>query len=502
MKRAVFWTVFLVSLALCFSAGAVESTEGDWEYEIEDKTARITDYNPSDNPPEVLIVPETLGGYRVTEIGYAFSNYRHLPDGKSEEMPGPRVLVLPDTVREVRQGGIGFEDLEEIRVDSEYYQAVDGVLFERKTGTLVAYPQGKKDRSYRTPEFAQAIAENAFGSSDFLKEVIVTDNVRSIEKRAFHVFHLRIVLPEHIAAIQSGFAVFADEFVSESPRFQVINGMLIDTEKKELLCVPYESGDEHSRIITVPEGVETIGDEAFSFVSCDQLLFPSTLKAIGKSNDISDIYSGSLAFPEGLESIGDNFRISNVKKIVFPASLKSIGYWCFRYISNLESVVFREGITSIGYQSFCNNGSLKTVVLPQTLWHIGEKPYSKENEAFIDCPNLQAFVLPGSSAESFCRRMNIPYEYTYEGLWQAEEREAAEVLSLPGAEQVQIRLTDSTLELSYVLDGSEHRETYRINWKNGRLCMDGGYMNYFMDGRELTLEMNHAELHLTRAEES
>ena len=63
-------------------------------------------------------------------------------------------------------------------------------------------------------------------------------------------------------------------------------------------------------------------------------------------------------------------------------------------------------------------------------------------------------------------------------------------------------MTDSTLELSYVLDGSEHRETYRINWKNGRLCMDGGYMNYFMDGRELTLEMNHAELHLTRAEES
>ena len=249
--------------------------------------------------------------------------------------------------------------------------------------------------------------------------------------------------------------------------------------------------------------METIGAYAFCSISCDQLILPSTLKRIRENNDIYFIYSGSLVFPEGLESIGDDFSPHYLKKLVFPASLKSIGKSCFRYSDDHESVVFREGIVSIGNGSFAKNGALKTVVLPQTLESIAKTSYSSEKRtAFTECPELQACVLPDSAAEKYCRDMDIPYRYTFEGAWQVDSREAAEVLSLPGTERVLIRLDIDTLELSWIRDGSESRETYRIEWKDGRLCMDGGYMDYFMDGSLLTLELNGAELHLTGAEES
>ena len=505
MKRSLFWIVLLISLALACCAFAADRVEGDWEYEVRNYEAWIRRYNPQDDPPEVLIVPETLGGYPVRRIhGNAFLSLRHLPDGKSEEMPSPRVLVLPDKIMKVEPSGISFDGLEEIRIENgAYYQTVDGVLFEKETGTLVAYPRGKKDRTYRVPEFVQAIGTEAFNSSNYLEEVVVTDNVRSIAREAFWTFRLRIVFPEHISSIESGAAFWADEFVSDSPRFRVVNGLLIDTEEKELLCVPYQSADGRSRTITVPEGVETIGKYAFRYVSCNELILPSTLKVIEASNVVSDIYSGTLVFPDGLESIGDDFSPHHLKELVFPASLKSIGKSCFRNNGDLESVVFREGIVSIGNGSFRENSALKTVVLPQTLESIAGISYSSQKRtAFAECPELQARVLPDSAAEEYCRDMNIPYRYTFEGTWQVDSRVAAEVLSLPGAERVLIRLDVDTLELSWILDGSESRETYRIEWKDGRLCMDGGYMDYYMDGSLLTLELNGAELHLTGAEES
>ena len=506
MKRILFCAILILFTALVFGACATDITEGDWVYRAESGTACIRKYNPPDNPPGILNVPESLGGYPVTEIsGYVFSNLRQLPDWKTEEMPGSKVIILPDTIRSIKPLAFDFDETEEIRIEnSEYYETIDGVLFERKTHTLAAYPLGKKDASYTIPEGTLAIAAEAFQPTEHLRQVIVAGSVQSIQKDAFKVFHLHLVLPESVSGIEEGAVIWADRFTSASPRYQVINGMLIDTEKKTLLSVPYTSVSDETTVFDIPEGVEKIGDYALYSVSLRDLFLPSTLKSIGTRNDIYEIYSGSLVFPEGLESIGDYFNVGNLKKIVFPASLKSIGKNCFRYYGGLESVIFQEGLVSIGDDSFCNQKNLKSVVLPQTLKRIGETRFSFEKpEVFENCPKLEARVIPDSTAEKYCRSKDIPYRYTLEGLWQVSSREAEEVLSLPGAEQVLIRLNSNTLELSYSLHGSEHRETYRIEWKDGRLCMEDGYMKYYyLDSEQITLELNQAQLHLTRAEGS
>ena len=505
MKRVLFFLIAFIMLSLvCCACAAGSRQEGDWIYEVVNKTARIEKYNPSDDPPEILTVPETLGGYPVGEIaGFAFWNMRETEGGETEKMPGARVLILPDEIQSIRPNGIAFHDLEEIRIDNgTVYETIDGVLFHRETHTLVTYPGGRKGSDYRVPEGTLVIGENAFNDPEYLRNVVLADSVRTIEKDAFQIQDMHLAISVNVSRIDAGALSGADRITSDSSRYQMIDGMLIDTEENILVCVPEESCTGGAATIRIPEGIETIGKNAFYYISCREVILPSTLKKIEDFNQIRSISLGSLLFPDGLESIGDFFDASGVTELVFPSSLKSIGSHCFTDSNDLESIVFREGVESIGRNSFCRNKNLKTVILPRTLETIGETYFSETGKVFDGCPMLEAKVLPGTAAERFCKKKEIPYQYTFSGLWQAEEPEAKEILSLPDADRILIRLDSDTLELTYILNGSENREIYPIHWRDGMLCMDGGYMNYRMDGRQLILEMDDAQIRLTAVEET
>ncbi len=73
MKRLIVFFVFLSILLASFDSFAATKKDGDWEYDTtgygDSKTVRITGYAPSGDIPEVLEVPEMLGGCPVKEIG-------------------------------------------------------------------------------------------------------------------------------------------------------------------------------------------------------------------------------------------------------------------------------------------------------------------------------------------------------------------------------------------------------------------------------------------------
>ena len=71
MKKQVILFSLLLMLCLFFAPASAE-TEGDFSYSIIDGNAKITAYTGS---AARLILPDTLGGYPVTAIGYcAFRN--------------------------------------------------------------------------------------------------------------------------------------------------------------------------------------------------------------------------------------------------------------------------------------------------------------------------------------------------------------------------------------------------------------------------------------------
>ena len=93
--------------------------------------------------------------------------------------------------------------------------------------------------------------------------------------------------------------------------------------------------------LVIPEGVEEVADNG-----CDQcyrlasIKYPSTLKKIGQSAFCSCNAGPDIILPEGLESIGNYaFSWSNSNKLVLPSTLKSIGERAFTHLISSATII-------------------------------------------------------------------------------------------------------------------------------------------------------------------
>lgn len=104
--------------------------------------------------------------------------------------------------------------------------------------------------------------------------------------------------------------------------------------------------------------------------------------------------------PEGVTTIGpDAFKDSDVESVVLPSTLRKIGFWAFRGCEKLSSITIPEGVTKVEYNTFEMCNSLRSVTLPNSINTI-------EESAFEHCSNLRSIELPSSVKEigkkAFC----------------------------------------------------------------------------------------------------
>ena len=124
--------------------------------------------------------------------------------------------------------------------------------------------------------------------------------------------------------------------------------------------------------ITIPSGVETIGDSAFA--GCTGLT--------------------SITIPDSVISIGDSaFRdCMSLTSVTIGNSVTSIGASAFYWCKSLTSITIPEGVTSIGNYAFFDCDSLTSVTIPNSVTSIG-------GEAFSDCRALMSIKYRGTEAE-------------------------------------------------------------------------------------------------------
>lgn len=106
----------------------------------------------------------------------------------------------------------------------------------------------------------------------------------------------------------------------------------------------------------------------------------------GSSDFITDgailrSYKGTesrIIVPEGIETIGKDAFFKNVflNGLVLPNSLKSIESKAFFGCKNLESVTLNNQITSIGDFAFADCIAIKTINIPDSVRHIGKYAFS------------------------------------------------------------------------------------------------------------------------------
>ncbi len=167
--------------------------------------------------------------------------------------------------------------------------------------------------------------------------------------------------------------------------------------------------------ITLPENLQSIGTAAFAFcTSLTSITLPENLLSIGASAFYGSALT-SITLPEGLESLGSAaFReCTSLTSITLPEGTQSIAAEVFRGCSSLTSITLPEGLLSIGDGIFYGCSSLLSISLPDGLQAIG-------SEAFRDCTALTSMTIPAGvqSLESgtFCWCTHLSSVTLQEGL--------------------------------------------------------------------------------------
>ena len=79
---------------------------------------------------------------------------------------------------------------------------------------------------------------------------------------------------------------------------------------------------------------------------------------------------GDVAIPEGITTIGKEafYRCSNLESVTIPTSVKKIEKHAF-HGSSLKTVIIPDGVESIEYSAFCYCENLESVFIPKSITH-------------------------------------------------------------------------------------------------------------------------------------
>jgi len=143
--------------------------------------------------------------------------------------------------------------------------------------------------------------------------------------------------------------------------------------------------------IIIPEGVKTIGGEAF--YSCPNLTnvtIPDSVTTI-ELRAFQGTSLKSVTIPNSVTSIGSTAfgGCTSLTSITIPNSVTSIGGGAFGGCTSLTSVTIPNSVTSFESSVFSNCTSLTSITIPNSVTSIG-------SAAFLGCSSLKNITIPGS----------------------------------------------------------------------------------------------------------
>lgn len=157
--------------------------------------------------------------------------------------------------------------------------------------------------------------------------------------------------------------------------------------------------------VTIPEGVEGIGDSAF--YGCSSLTdvnLPDSLLGIGYFSFQRCISLEEIILPQSLLSIGTGAfsGCAELKRITFPSKLSNISDNVCTDCKSLEEVVIKNGPTKIWHRAFSNCTSLTKVYLPRSISALGGlfggyDNSDTEKDSFYNCPSLTHVYYAGTA---------------------------------------------------------------------------------------------------------
>ena len=216
-----------------------------------------------------------------------------------------------------------------------------------------------------------SIGDSAFFFCDSLTSVSIPDSVAEIGANPF----------ETCSALK------AISVSPDHPYFATIDGVLFRKADKTLISYP---AGIKSSTYTIPQGIVSIGDSAFSYCS--------SLTNISIPDSVTSI--GELAF----------FSCISLTSVSIPDSVTAIEDLAFSDCYSLTDLIIPASVTSIGYKAFAGCKFLKSVSIPDSVTYIGDSVFS-------GCYSLTLTVPRNSYAAEYAKTNNIPYTYPDANDW-------------------------------------------------------------------------------------
>ena len=275
-------------------------------------------------------------------------------------------ITIPSGVTSIGNGAFeNCTNLTEIKVSTKNakYVSVNGVLYNKNKTTIMCYPAGKKDKSYKIINSVSSIIANAFSGCDSITNITIPNSVTEIGSSAFR-------------------------------RCTSLTSITIPNSVTEI----YDYTFEHCtslKSITIPNSVTSIGYRAFEYcTSLTNVAIPNSVTEIGSSAFSRCTSLKSITIPNSVTSIGESAfeDCSSLTNITIPNSVTEICGSAFEDCSRLTNITIPNSVTKIGWYAFKGCTSLKSITIPNSVTNIG-------GWAFSDCTSLTSITIPDSVTE-------------------------------------------------------------------------------------------------------
>lgn len=237
-------------------------------------------------------------------------------------------LVIPASVTNLTVG-FGMANLKEVEIseDNQHYSSDEGAIYNKDKTTLIRCIS--LEETYTVINGVKTLALNSFQGKNNLKEIILSEDVETIEKLAIYANSnlQRLYIGKNVTTMDGNSIYNTPNLTeviinSENTLFTSKDGMILTDNGTTLVKM---LGNLES--ITVPSNITKIGVMAF--------------------NSISNLKS--IILPEGLLEIGTQAftSCSSLKKIEIPNSVTTIKQNCFHNVNNLEEIIINKPEGSI-----------------------------------------------------------------------------------------------------------------------------------------------------------